>query len=765
MRATLRYMVTILAWVAVSSGAALAAGAEKRLGLVIGNGEYAAGALATAANDAGLMAQTLQAAGFDVMGARDLDSDSLRRTFRDFSDKVSEAGTDTVVVVYLAGHGLQYEGDNYFTGVDAKIDRDVDVPSNGLRLSDFIRPIQAARPKSLIVVMDMARDTPFAKSGNPLAGGLALMEPAAGTLYAANAAPGTLAPAETENYGAYARALAEMIREGDLPLHTLFDRVRLRVNEATQGGAVPWNAGRVDVAFRFFERAPDAPKREASYVLNEARLEKPIRQFGEAEEAYFAALERDSLGGYLEFLDTYPDARQAKRVRAIVAARREALTWRRTRLADTPNAYWTFLDRYPEGPHAWDARRRLAYLTAPIDPPASFTSFIYEDLPPPPVEELYYVRRRPAFYFYDPVFAFVAPPLCPIFFLPPRPPRFFFPPPPRPMFAYMLPVPAYVPVAVYVRPVANLAPVANNPFVGHLHEPIAASTGEPVGQAHVGPAGSVNPPGRSVSGTAAAIGAGVVAGAVIGAAAARVALPPSVSRKAALQPTGQPPITQGLPRPAGAAGAGIAAGAGASQGLVKPLPGARGGTPLPQPKPAQGGSASVGAPPKAAGINGGPSILIPQKALPTISSTVRPSPGAGAAVSKSIGVQPDAGAEARRKQEADRAAQQARSQAQQSAQSARAQQQSQAAAAQARAQQAQASAALARSAQQRDQAARSQQQAQQRQLAAQAQARQQQAAQAQARAQAQQQSQQRAAAQQKPPVKPNCGAQGQPVCR
>ena len=49
-----------------------------------------------------------------------------------------------------------------------------------------------------------------------------------------------------------------------------------------------------------------------------------------------------------------------KRVRAILGARREAITWRRTYLADTPQAYWSYLRRYPEGPHAWDARRRLA---------------------------------------------------------------------------------------------------------------------------------------------------------------------------------------------------------------------------------------------------------------------------------------------------------------------------------------------------------------------------------------------------------------------
>jgi len=67
---------------------------EKRIALVIGNGAYQAEALPTSANDAGLIAQTLQAAGFDVLGARDLDQDTLRRTFRDFLDKASASGPD-----------------------------------------------------------------------------------------------------------------------------------------------------------------------------------------------------------------------------------------------------------------------------------------------------------------------------------------------------------------------------------------------------------------------------------------------------------------------------------------------------------------------------------------------------------------------------------------------------------------------------------------------------------------------------------------------
>ena len=45
---------------------------EKRIALVVGESAYAAGPLPTAANDAGLVAQTLQSAGFDVKMLREL---------------------------------------------------------------------------------------------------------------------------------------------------------------------------------------------------------------------------------------------------------------------------------------------------------------------------------------------------------------------------------------------------------------------------------------------------------------------------------------------------------------------------------------------------------------------------------------------------------------------------------------------------------------------------------------------------------------------
>ena len=82
-------MAALPVWV---GGSAAAQQQEKRIALVVGDGAYSKGQLATAANNAGLIAQTLQAAGFDVIGARDLDGDTLRKSFHDFIQKAQNDG-------------------------------------------------------------------------------------------------------------------------------------------------------------------------------------------------------------------------------------------------------------------------------------------------------------------------------------------------------------------------------------------------------------------------------------------------------------------------------------------------------------------------------------------------------------------------------------------------------------------------------------------------------------------------------------------------
>ncbi|WP_293800043.1 caspase family protein [uncultured Bosea sp.] len=459
----------VLAAALLGGQPAQAQSSEKRIALVIGNGAYPEGALATPANDAGLIAQTLQAAGFDVTGARDLDTATLRSTFREFLDKAAASGPETVAFVYYAGHGLQFEGENYLVPVDARIARDADVPLAAIRLTDLVKPLATLPLKARIVVLDAARANPFARTGQPLAGGLALMQPDPGALIAFNAAPGTIAP-EGKDYSAYATALSEMIKEGGLPLDDLFERVRLRTSELTGGAEIPWQASKVQAPFLFFERTNAAPPAQNHFV---DLRDKPIRDF-DARDAYLAALARDSMRGYEDFLAAYPSDPLAKRVRAILAARREAIVWRESAVADTPDAYWSYLRRYPRGPHAGDAHRRLTHFAVAFEPPAAFTALSY-DVPPPPPDEIVYIER-PVVYFADPVYDLPPPPPVPVLFLPPRPVYYVdLPPPPPPIAAFVLPIPIYHPVPLWVERPAYVAPPPVNIINANIHNTVVVN--------------------------------------------------------------------------------------------------------------------------------------------------------------------------------------------------------------------------------------------------------------------------------------------------
>jgi len=553
---------------------------EKRIALVVGNAAYAKSPLATAANDAGLIAQTLQAAGFDVIGARDLDGDTLRKSFRDFIHKAESSGPGTVAMVYLGGYGLQLAGENYFVPVDSAISRDTDVPIEALRIGDYVRQLASLPLKAGIVVLDAARQQPFV--GGQIASGLALVEADPHMLIAFNAAPGTVAPAEQGPYGIYAQSLAEMIRTGGLPLPEVFNRVRLRVNEASKGAQVPWDSQKVDAPFMFFERAPDAPAPAPPDQVAAIR-NKPMRDLG-VQEAYTAALERDTLQGYEDFLGAYASDPLAKRVRAIAAARREAITWRRTFRTDTPDAYWSYLQRYPRGPHAADARRRLAILTAPLEPPPAFQVIDY-DVPPPPPDELVYIDR-PVLAFGDPEFDFVPPPPPPVYFLPPPPLDFVvLEPPPAPIGLFILPQPIFVPIPVYVVAPVYVAPPPNNIIYANIHNTTVINN-------------VINRPPQPPSPGA---GPGVRAGPSVS--PAGTGLPPAVAQRATLIQQGKlpvppsaainPAVRTGLPgAPAGQTGtpngtqpANAPNGLPPNQSLPKtnalPVPGARGAPPAP----------------------------------------------------------------------------------------------------------------------------------------------------------------------------------------
>lgn len=454
--------------VAAVAGPASLASAQDRLALVVGQGAYQGRPLPTTVNDAGLIAQTLTSAGFEVIQGRDLGATDLRSLVRDFLDKAQDLEPGSAVMVYLAGHGIQLEGENYLLPVDARIERDVDVPIEGFRLSDLVRSLERSPAQVRVVVADMARDYPLGSTGEPMAKGLALMEPPAGFLTAFSSAPNITATDGQGPYGAYATALAEMVRQPGMPLDEIFARARLRTHEATNGVQIPWHSANLgQSSFAFFEQAEAA----AAPLVREVRRIEEVP----AEEAYAIAVERDTIQDYQAFLRRYPDHRLARRVTALLAARREAIVWRRTLASNSREAYWTYLRRYPNGPHAADCRRRLARLSAPYAPPAAFEEVVYEDLPPPlpeverveVVEVVTIIRDVP----------------------PPRTPAYLLPrweedeefvtiirePPPPPVMAGVLPIPMAIPVPVRARPPRSFyQPIAPITPRGPMAIPVAA---------------------------------------------------------------------------------------------------------------------------------------------------------------------------------------------------------------------------------------------------------------------------------------------------
>jgi uncharacterized caspase-like protein len=359
---------------------ALPASAQQRIALVIGNAAYPKGPIAASLADGGLVAEALTSIGFEIVEGADVNQADLRRLFRDFLSKVEAAGPDAVAFVYYSSYGIEFEGENYLVPVDARLERDGDIPIDAVRLFDLLRPLADTPAAAKIVVLDATRPLPFQIQGGRLARGLGAIAAVPRMIVGFSSAPGTAAPDGPGPYGAYATAIAEMVREPGLDLDTMFARIRVRTHQATNGAQTPWNVSQ-DLNPQVV-LVPGAPTPGAPVASAPRRAPRPMRDVG-PEQAYAFAIEDDSLEGYTEYVRAYPDSPYTQRVWAIIRERREALAWRRALLINTPEAYWTYLARYPDGMYAFDAERRLRRLSAGARPPSGFRALDFEDVPPP----------------------------------------------------------------------------------------------------------------------------------------------------------------------------------------------------------------------------------------------------------------------------------------------------------------------------------------------------------------------------------------------
>jgi uncharacterized caspase-like protein len=226
------------------------ASAQTRLALVIGNSSYrAVTPLPNPVNDAKAVADELKAAAFDVTQALDVGQADLRRAVKDFAAKISAKGSDTVALVYYAGHGVQVDGENFLVPVDAKIQSEGDIAKEAVRLADVMSALAAAPSKMRIVILDACRNNPFATTKQTR--GLAIVDAPTGSIVAYSTAPGTEATDGAGAHSRYTAAFIEVAQQPRLQIEQLFKQVRLKVHEATKGQQTPWESSSLTTDFWF----------------------------------------------------------------------------------------------------------------------------------------------------------------------------------------------------------------------------------------------------------------------------------------------------------------------------------------------------------------------------------------------------------------------------------------------------------------------------------------------------------------------------------
>jgi formylglycine-generating enzyme required for sulfatase activity len=292
------------------------ASAETRIALVVGNTSYThAPPLDNPKNDARLLADTLQALGFTLVGngpQLDLDKRAFDNIVRTFGRALQ--GAD-VGLFYYAGHGVQVRGSNFLVPVDANSISDADVDLDMLNMDVVLRQMENAHAGLKIVILDACRNNPFGGSRSlamdrrrdtepgrlrDTASGLATMRAREGTLISYATQPDGVARDGTDGHSPYTKALAETIREPGLGLFDVFNTVGLKVKKATGEVQVPWvSTSPIDRPFYF---VPSATVAAAA---------QPLAAAGAEERAWNLVKGSTNFKDFTGFVAQFPNGRHA----------------------------------------------------------------------------------------------------------------------------------------------------------------------------------------------------------------------------------------------------------------------------------------------------------------------------------------------------------------------------------------------------------------------------------------------------------------------
>lgn len=284
----IHYMLRFILVTLLCFGLTGTANAAKRLALVIGNSAYKhTSPLRNPANDADLISSKLREIGFEVLAKKDVTRVGTQALINQFAKKIKEIGKDAIVLFYYAGHGIQFNGDNFIVPVDADLQSDTDIILQGINTSIILKIIELSGAKTNVVVLDACRNNPFSAVSRSVAKGLARMDSPSGSFIAYSTAPGEVALDGNGKNSPYTEALAEFIVDPSLTLEAVFKKVRRKVYYQTEKAQTTWEStSLIDEVF-LVDRGTDATeapaKQRPASVVQEENFWNQIKSKGDPQ--------------------------------------------------------------------------------------------------------------------------------------------------------------------------------------------------------------------------------------------------------------------------------------------------------------------------------------------------------------------------------------------------------------------------------------------------------------------------------------------------
>lgn len=217
------------------------AAAGKRVALVLGNAAYQGEKpLVNPGNDAADMAALLGRMGFNggkVQPLVNLGRKAMNAAVQDFLNQAEGA---ELAVVYYSGHGMQANGESFLIPVDAQIQSERDVRSEGIRLGELMEDLESRRIRHTLLVLDACRDNPYRTRTKSTSKGLAPPREMNGAYLVAYAtAEGKTADDGTGRNGTYTSELLRHLGKPGISLRDAVEDTQLAVEDTTRGQQRP----------------------------------------------------------------------------------------------------------------------------------------------------------------------------------------------------------------------------------------------------------------------------------------------------------------------------------------------------------------------------------------------------------------------------------------------------------------------------------------------------------------------------------------------